>query len=346
MKLNEQSDLEQISDLSRTSIDKKDIWNGYTYSPLLNQDQLVKAARRNLWKYELNELLNDFDINDLNQEMKFRLSGKILNASTYLLKAKSTSVIDRSMEAQEDIKEAQLKKESQLDLNSEVVSDESLGIPIELKQEGEIPEIICSEYNEDQELYEAFQELENGDLLTAEQKNNFEKEKVNRVLNLEISELDKKLKARLHLIQTPLKVVYKRLELGDLAKDLSVFLKTSEIGSSIKAFDEECGTSAQLPFLPENFIANAEKKREDFECRMKKFFETLKNQYNGEPISFLKLVAHPTIKALVESLLIVLHLVNSKSIELWQIANRKDSSNAGENAFENSGTSIFLTLVD
>ncbi len=346
MKLNEQSDLGEISDLSKTSIDKKDIWNNCTYSPLLNQDQLVKAAKRNLWKYELNTLLDNFDINDLNQDLKFRVSGKILNASTYLLKAKSTSVIDRSMEAQEDIKEAQLKKENLSELNPATVSDESLSEPSELKLEGEVPETVCSEYDEDQELYEAFQELENGNLLTAEQKDNFEKEKVNRVLNLEISDLDKKLKDRLHLIQRPLKVVYKRLEMGDLAKDLSKFLKTSELASSIKALDEECGNSTQLPFLPENFIANAEKKREDFECRMKNFYEILKNQYHGEPVPFLKLVAHPTIKALVEALLIVLHLVNSKSIDLWQVEKGNDSSNTGENAVENSGTSIFLTPVE
>ena len=65
--------------------------------------------KRNVWSYELKSLLKEFidDVHELKQNLKFKVSGKILDSSTYVLKTKTNTIINSSMETHEELKEVQ-----------------------------------------------------------------------------------------------------------------------------------------------------------------------------------------------------------------------------------------------
>ncbi len=284
------------------------------YSTLLNHQALTKSVKRNLWGYELKSMLRGFidDINDFKQNIKFKVSGKILDSSTYVLKTKTSTIINASLETQEDIMETQA---------NEINEEDNL--------------ILSEDYDEEGELFEAFAELESKNLLSEKEKELLKEEKIKRVLKLDVSDLNEEIKNRIEKLNNPPKLIYKKVELKDLADALNNVFKRKDITSRAKKNRDHILDKSKLPLLPENFIANAEKKRANFENRINEFYETLKKQYKdkGEPIQFLKLVRQPTAKALVEALLCILHLINHKKIELWK---QEDFS-------ENSGQNLFLS---
>ncbi|MFX0187956.1 MAG: hypothetical protein ACFE8A_09480 [Candidatus Hodarchaeota archaeon] len=290
-----------------------------SYSPLLNYQALVKSIRRDVWSYELKSMLRGFinDIHELKQNLKFKVSGKILGSSTYVLKTKTNTIINTSLETQDDIKEAQAIESKENDDN------------------------LFESYDEEGELFDAFVELESENLLSEEQKVLLKEEKIKRALNLDVSELNHKIRNKTNRLNNPPKLIYKKVELKDLADALNDVLKrkSTNIKKKKKLID-----SSKLPYLPEKFIANQEKKRANFENRIKIFYETLKNQYEGEPIQFLRLVSQPTPRALVETLLCVLHLINHKKIELWKQYN-EENGKLKENFSENSGQNLFLSPI-
>ena len=285
------------------------------YSPLLNYQALTKSVKRNVWSYELKSMLRGFinDIHDLKQNLKFKVSGKILDSSTYVLKTKTSTIINASLETQEDIKETQA---TELETNNN--------------------DILSEGYDEEGELFEAFAELESKNLLNEIEKELLKEEKIKRALNLDVSDLNERIKNKIEKLNTPPKLIYKKVELKDLADALNNVFKKKDTTNSVKKNRDILIDKSKLPLLPENFIANAKNKRANFENRIIEFYETLKKQYKGEPIQFLKLVGQPTAKALVEALLCILHLINHKKIELWKQYNEEDLS-------ENSGQNLFLS---
>jgi hypothetical protein len=310
---------------------KKDIENRFSqinylqsnsYSPLLNYQALVKSVRRDVWSYELKSMLRGFinDIHELKQNLKFKVSGKILGSSTYILKTKTNTIINTSIETQDDIKEAQTTESKENDNSS------------------------FEYYDEEGELFDAFDELESENLLSEEQKALLKEEKIKRALNLDVSELNHKIKNKTNRLNNPPKLIYKKVELKDLANALNAVLKRKDTAGTIIKPKKNLVDSSKLPYLPEKFIANQEKKRANFENRIKIFYETLNNQYDGEPIQFLSLVNQPTPRALVETLLYVLHLINHKKIELWKQYNEVNG-NLKENISENSGQNLFLSPI-
>jgi len=325
----------QIDDKVQTELEQKSIspqiqsrfWQGSSYSPLLNQQGLVKTLKRDIWKYELKSMLNGFidDMGEYQQNIKFKVSGKILDTSAYVLKRKSNTVINHSLETQEDIKEAQIIEP----INDEIFEDESEDF---------------EEYDEDNEIYEAFCELDAQSLLDNEQWAALQEEKVKRVLNLELSDLNKRLRdKKSSLINLRPKIIFKKLGLKDLADAFNDAIKVKNIEDlEQKAKQKKLIKKEDLPFLPENFIANAEQKRENFEKRIENFYNSLKEQYNNEPISFLGVVAQPTVKALVDALLIILHLINQKKIDVWK-SFIEEGEELKEFISENSGQNIYLS---
>ena len=293
-------------------ISQNDYLQSNSYSPLLKHQALTKSVKRNLWSYELKSMLRGFidDIDDFKQNLKFKVSGKILDSSTYVLKTKTSTIINASLETQEDIKETQA---------------------IELNEEDNI--ILSDDYDEEGELFEAFAELESKNLLSEKEKELLKEEKIKRALKLNVSDLNEEIKNRIEKLNNPPKLIYKKVELKDLADALNNVLKRKDTTSRAKKKRDHILDKSKLPLLPENFIANAEKKRANFENRINEFYETLKKQYKGEPIQFLKLVRQPTAKALVEALLCILHLINHKKIELWK----------QEVLSEDNGQNLFLS---
>lgn len=325
----------EIDDKFQTELEQKSIqpqfqskyWQGSSYSPLLNQNGLIKSLKRDIWKYELKSMLNGFidDMGEYQQNIKFKVSGKILDSSAYVLKRKSNNVIHNSLETQEDIKEAQVIEP----VDDNLIEDEG----------GDF-----EEYDEDDEIYEAFCELNAQNLLDNEQWAALQEEKVNRVLDLEASELNKRLRENKScLINLRPKVIYKKMELKDLSEAFNDALNIKNIEDiTQKAKHTEKIKKEDLPFLPENFIANAEQKRANFEKRIDNFYDSLKNHYNNEPISFLSLVTQPSVKGLVDTLLIILHLINFKKIEIWK-SFIENGEELREFSSENSGQNIFLS---
>jgi hypothetical protein len=299
-------------------------WQNNSYSPLLNQQALLKGLKRNLWKYELKSMLNGFinDISEFKQELKFRVSGKILNSSTYVLKRKSNTVINNSLETQEDIRDTQIIETGTENLNVEDIPNE--------------------EYDDEQELFKVFAELEGNKLLNEDQLASFKEEKLKRILNLEISELNNLIKDKINLLQIYSKPIYKKIEFKDLSESLHKVLKAKATEITSRKPESKKIDKSKLPFLPESLIANAEKKRLNFESRIKDFYENLKSLYSDEPVLFLDLIHEPTAKALVNTLLIVLHLINQKKIELWKKCDQIDG-HLNESDSENTGQTIFIS---
>ena len=325
----------KIDDKVQTELEQESIqpqsqskyWQGSNYSPLLNQQGLMKTLKRDIWKYELKSMLNGFidDMGDYQQNIKFKVSGKILDTSAYVLKRKSNTVINHSLETQEDIKEAQIIEPANDDM---------------LEEEGEDFE----EYNDEDEIYEAFCELDAQNLLDNEQWAALQEVKVKRVLNLELSDLNKRLRdKKSSLINLRPKIIYKKMELKDLADAFNDAIKTKNIEDlEEKVKQKKVVKKEDLPFLPENFIANAEQKRANFENRIENFYNSLKDQYKDKPISFLGLVTQPTVKALVDTLLIILHLINQKRIDVWK-SFIEEGEELIEFTSENSGQKIYLS---
>jgi len=292
------------------------------YSSLLNYQSLVKSVKRNVWSYELKSMLRHAldDIHELKQNLKFKVSGKILGSSTYVLKTKTNTIINTSIETQEDIKEAQGNDFKENNSN------------------------ILEFYDEEGELFDAFAELESNNLLSEEEKMLLKEEKIKRALTLDITELNQKIKNKTNQLNSPPELIYKKVELKDLADALNEVLKTKDATSKIIKPKKKIIDSSKLTFLPEKLITDYEQKRANFEKRINIFYKTLKIQYKGEPIQFLKLVSQPTPRALVETLLCVLHLINHKKIELWKQYNKKYGS-LRENISENSGQNLFLSPI-
>jgi len=287
------------------------------YNSLLNHQALMKSVKRNVWRYELKSLLNNFitDVHELKQNLKFKVSGKILDSSTYVLKTKTNTIINTSIATHEDIKELQ-----ENDLESATCNTHS----------------NCN--NDDNEIKNGRGLRENKNTISRE-------ERVNQALNLNISDLNNRIKGRINRLDVPPKLIYKKVGLKDLADALNEVLNKKDIIKQIRNPQKKRVDKSKLPFLPENLIASAEKKRANFENRITDFFKNLKKRYSGNPIPFLKLINQPTPQAIVEALLCLLHLINHKKIELWKICNENDS-NMKEVPSENSGQTLFLTPLN
>ena len=292
---------------TKSQILKSNPWQTANYNSLLNHQGLLKSVKRNVWSYELKSLLKEFidDIPDLKQNLKFKVSGKILDSSTYVLKTKTNTIINSTVETNEDLKEAKTD-------NLENIQRD----------------------NDNNEIYDSLNKKKE-DKLSRE-------ERVNQALNLDISDLNTRISSKIKQLNVPPKLIYKKIGLKDLADALNDVLNKKTTAKQIRKPKDKLIDKSKLPFLPENLIASAEKKRANFEDRITEFINNLKKQYTNKPISFLKLINQPTPQSIVEALLCVLHLINHKKIELWKICN-EDDNNLNENMPENSGRNLFLS---
>ncbi|MFO8018743.1 MAG: hypothetical protein R6U96_08920 [Promethearchaeia archaeon] len=326
-------------------------WKSNEYSTLLNSKELKKAAKRNIWQVKVKQMLHRFTENmeELNQVIKFKMSGKVLNSSTYLLKNKTHSIINSSEETQEEIDKAQqiekhqeLENENEIDgLNNEQRRYENEGIG----REDEMP--LNAEEFDDSEIFEAFEELKEKDLLDDEQIKEFNEAKVEHILNLDPKKLTEKIENSKKLIDPPPKFIYKKVQFHDLANALSEVLNEPKEKKSKKAKKKEKNIDkAKVPFLPDNFISKAENKRQNFEAQIDDLYRHLKRQFTGEPIGFLQLIKETNqeinVKAIVDTLLIVLHLINHQKVELWK-SYIKENNELKERTSEDNGSNIYLS---
>ena len=310
---------DDLEEKRNSQLFKSDLYHSANYNSLLNHKALIKSVKRNVWSYELKSLLKEFidDVHDLKQNLKFKVSGKILDSSTYVLKTKTNTIINSSMETHEDLKEVQLNDINipENDNSTECFNDDNRLIGINFCEE------IESSLNEQQKIL-------------------LKEEKITKALNLDIHKLNVRLKHKLNQLNRPPKLIYKKLEIKDLADALNDVLKRKvqrREKSNTKIFNK-----SQLKFLPEKLKASIENKRLNFESKVKNFYNNLKKHYKGEPIQFLKLITTPTPQTLVEALLCILHMINHKKIELWKRLNDEDDGLL-ENYSENSGQELYVS---
>ena len=323
-------------------------WKSNSYSKLLNKQELKKAARRDLWQLQVKQMLGGFmkNMHELNQALKFKMSGKVLNSSTYLLKSKTHSIINSSEETQEEIDEAQQPEEPpfmQLEGQGLCPADAQMMYGEEMIGEDcnlPLDEEICNE----EEIFEAFEELKQDNLLNEEQIEAFQKAKVEHLLNLDSHKLTEKIEKWKKLIEPPLNFIYKKVQFQDLVNALNEVLnkpKKKKKKKKKKQIDK-----SKIPFLPDNFISKAEEKRQNFESRIDEFYDHLEMRFTNEPLGFLQLVKETNqeinAKAIVNTLLIVLHLINHKRIELWK-SYIKENDQLKERTSENDGSNIYLS---
>lgn len=301
-------------------------WNAQEYSPLLNHQSLKKNIKKDPWQYQLNPMLDGFlnNIKGLKQTLKFKVSGKILDSSAYVLKRKTNCIIDYSLETQDDIEEAQI-------LESENIQDDLMAFEGETIDEG------FDEYDEDMELFKAFNELEENDYLSQAELEAIQEEKIHYLLNLEAEELSNRLEKASKLVEPAPKPIYKKVGLNELADALNDVLKSRDNAKQLKTPKRKI-EKEKIPLLPERLIENGEKKRAIFEERVKNFHEDLIQNYEKkkEPILFLNMVEEATKERLVETVLIILHLINQQKIELWTSVedhDREGGKDDGRNIF-------------
>ncbi len=338
----------EIFDKERAGIKPVNFWCTSSYGMLMNKQGLSRVLQRNIWSVELKSLLKDFsrDINQLHGDLKFKVSGKVLNSSTYVLKRKTHTLINNSLDTQEEIEEIN---------DDPILAEEELDCDVDFEYDDECSDLSDGDYifdnnnddnydSDDDEIFEAFAELEALNLLDEEQKKSFEEEKIKRVLSLDIAELDKKLKDKVKILNVLApKPKFRRLNLKDLSDVIKDVLENGEQIVKKQKHSRKRELKGKLPFLPEKLIANAEKKRADFKKRISQFYNEICNQFNGEPVPFLKLIKEPTVEALVDSVMCLLHLINHQKIELWQTYENNKNEVNSENS--DNGQNLYIAPI-
>lgn len=158
-----------------------------------------------------------------------------------------------------------------------------------------------------------------------------EKNKANK--HLDLRTINQKIKNNEICLKSPKNMVYKAINLNDLALALTEVMKIKDKEKiSRKPKDK---FKEQIKFLPKSFIENKKEKRENLNIRIQKFYNKLLKAYDDEPISFLNLLNKPDRQNLVDLLIYILYLCNRKKIKIWQKVNQENNNDVQEPKCEN-----------
>ena len=158
-----------------------------------------------------------------------------------------------------------------------------------------------------------------------------EKTEVNR--HLDLRTINQKINNNEICLKSPKNMVYKAINLNDLALALTEVMKIKDKEKiSRKPKDK---FKEQINFLPKSLIENKKEKRENLNIRIQKFYNKLLKAYDNEPISFLDLLNKPNRQNLVDLLIYVLYLCNRKKIKIWQRVTQENNNDVQEPKCEN-----------
>ncbi len=158
-----------------------------------------------------------------------------------------------------------------------------------------------------------------------------EKTEVNR--HLDLKTINQKINNNEICLKSPKNMVYKAINLNDLARALTEVMKIKDKEKiSRKPKDN---VTEQIKFLPKSLIENKKEKRENLNIRIQKFYNKLLKAYDDEPISFLNLLNKPDRQNLVDLLIYILYLCNRKKIKIWQKVNQENNNDVQEPKCEN-----------
>ena len=158
-----------------------------------------------------------------------------------------------------------------------------------------------------------------------------EKTEVNR--HLDLRTINQKINNNEICLKSPKNMVYKAINLNDLALALTEVMKIKDKEKiSRKPKDN---FKEQINFLPKSLIENIKEKRENLNIRIQKFYNKLLKAYDNEPISFLNLLNKPNRQNLVDLLIYILYLCNRKKIKIWQRVTQENNNDVQEPKCEN-----------
>lgn len=158
-----------------------------------------------------------------------------------------------------------------------------------------------------------------------------EKTEVNR--HLDLRTINQKINNNEICLKSPKNMVYKAINLNDLALALTKVMKIKDKEKiSRKPKDN---FKEQINFLPKSLIENIKEKRENLNIRIQKFYNKLLKTYDNEPISFLDLLNKPNRQDLVDLLIYILYLCNRKKIKIWQRVTQENNNDVQEPKCEN-----------
>ncbi len=158
-----------------------------------------------------------------------------------------------------------------------------------------------------------------------------EKTEVNR--HLDLRTINQKINNNEICLKSPKNMVYKAINLNDLALALTEVMKIKDKEKiSRKPKDN---FKEQINFLPKSLIENIKEKRENLNIRIQEFYNKLLKAYDNEPISFLDLLNKPNRQNLVDLLIYVLYLCNRKKIKIWQRVTQENNNDVQEPKCDN-----------
>ena len=171
-------------------------------------------------------------------------------------------------------------------------------------------------------------------------KNNFEDEilddydeKTKTNKHLDLRTINQKINNNEICLKSPKNMVYKSINLNDLALALTEVMKIKDKEKiSRKPKDN---IKEKISFLPKSLIENNKEKRENLNIRIQNFYNKLLEVYDNEPISFLNLLNKPNRQCLVDSLIYILYLCNRKKIKIWQRVSQENIDDIQESKCEN-----------
>ncbi|MHA1475266.1 MAG: hypothetical protein ACTSQ5_08775 [Promethearchaeota archaeon] len=313
----------------------------FTHGPaelntLINDVELKRVIHDNPWEIDVKNALDNFRKRIYkNSEIKFRIGGRLIYSASKIVHAKSNLVIKESNEAQEDL------------IINELEGDEF----------DELDGYEDSDYNESDNEINELDSNNIAGILSAitYQKNkssNFDVSNSETIATYEANR-DKELASSfstypfyyedrhgLRYIASPVRKIYRRINLDDLGKALIKTLNYQIKSSNGKIFKKNLASS----ILSANILKKAEDERALVELHIKNMLKRINTIFNEnfQPVSFLSLIINPDAEGIVRTLLYLLQLVNRKQAELWQII---DDDSIKENIEESKGIDIFITPI-
>ncbi|WP_371804249.1 hypothetical protein [Candidatus Lokiarchaeum ossiferum] len=296
---------------------------------LVQADNLKDILKTNPWKISITQTLDNFQKHMYsNSEMKFRIGGRIIHSASQIVRAKSNLVIHESHETQDQLLINEVNEDELEDMEDDYCDNDDSNKGLNSLNQ------ILGAFGQNQSLTDDTALLYDDETLR-----NYILERDSEV-NATISthsyySVDKNGQ---RFLASPVRKVFRKIELGDLGKALIKTLNY-QLRSPRKASRKMDSKNLASSILNDNLLKKAEEERALVELQISRMNDRIFQLYqNNEPISFLSLIISPDPDGIVRTLLYLLQLVNRKKVELWQKIDDEE-----KNPDTNIGLDIFVT---
>ena len=263
-------------------IQQESFWKDTEYAPLVNKQDLKRVAQEDPWQYEVSSRLKSILYRmESRKAVNFRMSGIVLHSASLLCRAKSRSIVDQGSEIQDSLSEKEI---DDLELND----DDTIPEEYADLSDDQISHMICKGKVD---VDTALDMISSGkgsitDLITKERLENF---------------------------AMPKRVIAKQVTISDLSIALNDAL-------SRKFRKRNTRKRTENIVLPEA-ITNSYSEELKVEQIIGLMDKRINEQFTerNQPVPFLSLFDQPKKLLVVKTFLAILHMINKKMIEAWQI---------------------------